>query len=42
MLLGASAVLSNGTVISRCGAAAVAMLAASRCVLPGDLMHAAL
>ncbi len=30
MVLGASAVLSNGTVIARCGAAAVAMLAASR------------
>lgn len=30
MFLGASAVLSNGTVISRVGAAAVAMLAASR------------
>ena len=42
VILGASAVLSNGTVISRCGAAAVAMLAASRCgkqSSPG--MHAA-
>ena len=30
VFLGASAVLSNGTVISRVGSAAVAMLAASR------------